>query len=44
MGARLTRLTAALAEISNDLHTTPTVTNLSLAFYMLAMAITPLWW
>lgn len=35
---------AALAEVAVDLKTTPTVTNLSLAFYMLAMAFTPLWW
>ncbi|KAL8666289.1 MAG: hypothetical protein Q9202_001558 [Teloschistes flavicans] len=34
----------SLLDISNDLHTTPTVTNLSVAFYMLAMAIFPLWW
>ncbi|KAL1987935.1 hypothetical protein VTN96DRAFT_1919 [Rasamsonia emersonii] len=34
----------ALAEVAVDLKTTPTVTNLSLAFYMLAMAFTPLWW
>lgn len=40
----LTRLVAALAEMAVDLHTTPTVTNLSLAFYMLAMAFSPLWW
>ncbi|KAI8952142.1 major facilitator superfamily transporter [Xylaria longipes] len=34
----------ALREVAADLHTTQTVTNLSLAFYLLAMAITPLWW
>lgn len=27
-----------------DLNTTPTVINLSLAFYLLAMAFTPMWW
>jgi len=27
-----------------DLHTTPTVTNLTVAVYMLAMSIFPLWW
>lgn len=27
-----------------DLDTTPTVTNLSVAFYMLSMSIFPLWW
>ncbi|RAL16798.1 MFS transporter [Aspergillus homomorphus CBS 101889] len=34
----------ALAEVAVDLHTTATVANLSLAFYMLAMAFTPMWW
>ncbi|KAL9588037.1 MAG: hypothetical protein Q9203_003156 [Teloschistes exilis] len=34
----------SLLDISHDLHTTPTVANLSVAFYMLAMAIFPLWW
>jgi hypothetical protein len=27
-----------------DLNTTATVINLSLAFYMLAMAFAPMWW
>lgn len=35
---------AALHEVESDLHTNATVTNLSLAFYLLAMAIFPLWW
>lgn len=35
---------SALKEISIDLHTTTTVTNLSIAFYMLSMSIFPLWW
>ena len=35
---------AALLQISKDLHTTPTITNLSSALYMLSMAIFPLWW
>ncbi|KAL9119828.1 MAG: hypothetical protein Q9187_003618 [Circinaria calcarea] len=35
---------ASLLEISNDLHTTPTITNLSVAMYLLSMAIFPLWW
>lgn len=35
---------ASLLDISHDLHTTPTVANLSVAFYMLAIAIFPLWW
>ncbi|KAF8537264.1 putative MFS multidrug resistance transporter [Trichophaea hybrida] len=34
----------ALAQISRDLHATPTLTNLSVALYMLGMAIFPLWW
>lgn len=34
---------ASLLDISHDLHTTPTVTNLSVAFYMLAMSFFPLW-
>ncbi|KAM0798907.1 MFS transporter [Usnea florida] len=33
-----------LFQISEDLHTTPTITNLSAAFYMLSMSIFPLWW
>ncbi|KAL8866210.1 MAG: hypothetical protein Q9174_006435 [Haloplaca sp. 1 TL-2023] len=33
-----------LLDIAVDLDTTPTVANLSVAFYMLAMAIFPLWW
>lgn len=33
-----------LQQIADDLHTTPTVTNLSAAFYMLSMSIFPLWW
>lgn len=35
---------ASLLEVSEDLHTTPTITNLSIAMYMLSMAIFPLWW
>ena len=35
---------ASLNQVSEDLHTTPTVTNLSVAFYMLSMSIFPLWW
>ncbi|KAI9750788.1 MAG: hypothetical protein M4579_006309 [Chaenotheca gracillima] len=34
----------ALPELSADLNTTPTITNLSVALYMLAMSIFPLWW
>ena len=44
MYSRLTGLVAALAEMASDLNTTVTITNLTLAFYMLAMAFTPLWW
>lgn len=35
---------AALILVANDLNTTPTVANMSLAFYLLAMAFMPLWW
>ncbi|KAH6634372.1 major facilitator superfamily domain-containing protein [Chaetomium sp. MPI-SDFR-AT-0129] len=34
----------ALNDMAVDLGTTPTVVNLSLAFYLLAMAFTPMWW
>ncbi|KAL8832365.1 MAG: hypothetical protein Q9191_000322 [Dirinaria sp. TL-2023a] len=34
----------SLNQISDELNSTPTTTNLSVAFYMLAMAIFPLWW
>lgn len=34
----------ALPELSKDLHVTPTIANLSVALYMLSMAIFPLWW
>lgn len=34
----------ALNDIAADLDTTATITNMSVAFYMLAMAIFPLWW
>ncbi|KXH47162.1 major facilitator superfamily transporter [Colletotrichum nymphaeae SA-01] len=34
----------ALTEMSKEFGVTPTITNLSVAFYMLAMAIFPLWW
>ena len=35
---------AALNEMAKDLHASQAITNLSLAFYMLAMAFSPLWW
>lgn len=35
---------ASLGQIAEDLHTSPTTANLSAAFYMLAMAVFPLWW
>ncbi|PGH15350.1 hypothetical protein AJ79_02516 [Helicocarpus griseus UAMH5409] len=34
----------ALGEVAASLQTTPTITNLSVALYMLSMAIFPLWW
>ncbi|KAL9066741.1 MAG: hypothetical protein Q9157_007036 [Trypethelium eluteriae] len=37
-------LLPALQDIAGDLHTTPTITNLSVALYMLSLAIWPLWW
>lgn len=38
------RAAAVLAPAARDLHTTPMVMNLSIAFYCLAVAITPMWW
>ena len=37
-------MAAALPDVAKELNTTATVTNLSVAFYMLSMAIFPLWW
>ncbi|CZT45247.1 related to dityrosine transporter [Rhynchosporium secalis] len=37
-------LLPALPELAIDLNTTPTITNLSVALYMLSMSIFPLWW
>lgn len=37
-------LAAALPQLSKDLHVSPTITNLSVALYMLSMSIFPLWW
>ncbi|ORY68745.1 major facilitator superfamily transporter [Pseudomassariella vexata] len=34
----------ALSSMSKDLDASATITNLSIAFYMLAMSIFPLWW
>ncbi|KAF2762461.1 MFS general substrate transporter, partial [Pseudovirgaria hyperparasitica] len=34
----------ALADIAEDFDSNPTVTNLSLALYVLSMSIFPLWW
>lgn len=34
----------ALAQLASDLHTSHTVANLTIALYMLAMGIFPLWW
>lgn len=36
--------TAALSELAADLNVTPTLANLTIAMYMLSMAIFPLWW
>lgn len=35
---------AALSQVTRELHTTTTITNLSIALYMLSMSIFPLWW
>lgn len=35
---------AALGQLSKDFNATPTLTNLSVAMYMLSMSIFPLWW
>jgi multidrug resistance protein len=35
---------ASLGQVARDLNTSPTITNLSVALYMLSMAIFPLWW
>ncbi|KAI9892023.1 MAG: hypothetical protein M1814_002218 [Vezdaea aestivalis] len=40
----LTTGLAALKGLTEDLHATPTVTNLSVALYMLSLSIFPLWW
>ncbi|OQV06674.1 hypothetical protein CLAIMM_11215 [Cladophialophora immunda] len=34
----------ALADTGRDLHASPTVTNLSVALYMLSISFCPLWW
>lgn len=33
-----------LTDITSEFHTTATITNLSVAVYMLAMSVFPLWW
>ena len=35
---------AALSDIAESFHTTAKIANLSVALYMLGMAIFPLWW
>jgi multidrug resistance protein len=40
----LTPSLAALPQLSKDLHISPTISNLSVALYMLSMSIFPLWW
>ena len=37
-------MAAALPDVAKELNSTATVTNLSVAFYMLSMSIFPLWW
>jgi multidrug resistance protein len=37
-------LPASLSQVTRELHTTTTITNLSIALYMLSMSIFPLWW
>ena len=37
-------MVAALPDVARELNTTATITNLSVAFYMLSMSIFPLWW
>ncbi|KAH8701892.1 putative MFS multidrug resistance transporter [Talaromyces proteolyticus] len=34
----------SLHQVTTDLHTTATIANLSIALYLLAMSIFPLWW
>ncbi|CAG7996656.1 unnamed protein product [Penicillium nalgiovense] len=34
----------SLSQVTKELNTTTTITNLSIALYMLAMSIFPLWW
>ncbi|KAF9891938.1 hypothetical protein FE257_002901 [Aspergillus nanangensis] len=34
----------SLSQVSKDLNTTTTITNLSISLYMLSMSIFPLWW
>ncbi|KAJ5679662.1 MFS transporter OpS2 [Penicillium macrosclerotiorum] len=34
----------SLSQVAKELHTTTTITNLSIALYMLSMSIFPLWW
>ncbi|GLI76588.1 hypothetical protein PoHVEF18_004861 [Penicillium ochrochloron] len=34
----------SLSQVARELHTTATITNLSIALYMLSMSIFPLWW
>jgi multidrug resistance protein len=44
MACKLIAILASLPQLSKDLGTTPTITNLSVALYMLSMGIFPLWW
>jgi multidrug resistance protein len=38
------RVIASLSQVAAELETTPTIVNLTVALYMLSMAIAPLWW
>ena len=42
--SNLNRQSAALSQVSNEMHTSSTITNLAVALYMLSMSIFPLWW
>lgn len=37
-------LLPSLSQVAKDLHSTEAITNLSVALYMLSMAVFPLWW
>lgn len=43
-GSYLINRSASLSQVTKELNTTTTIANLTIALYMLAMAIFPLWW